>query len=240
MDLQSSQMLSMLLLLTTFVLQIFVHFWFKKAVNKYSKMTARNGRTGYSMAIEMLQKHGIYDVQIIQGTNFLSDCYNQKNKTITLSPDVYHGNSIMAQAVACHEVGHAVQWHKGYEAISIRNLILPIANFASKVLWFLFILLFLGIFLNFVSFSGMITIIMGIVIALGCIAIFQLVTLPIEFDASKRAKEYLKQNNFLTQEEFQGAKIVLNRAAMTYVIAFISTILTIAAYIIRFTALARR
>ena len=182
--------------------------------------------TGRDVAEKMLHDNGIYDVQIISAQGRLSDHYNPANRTVNLSPEVYSGRSVAAAAVAAHECGHAVQHAKAYSWLQFRSAMVPIVSVASNlVTWVLMIGVMMMIFANnpFVLAIG--------VAALAITTIFSFVTLPVEFDASKRALAWLDSKNIThSSAEHAGAKDALWWAAMTYVVAALSSLVTLLYY----------
>lgn len=186
----------------------------KSTFNKYSRVRSSSGYNGFEVARKILDKNGLYNVPIEMTSGILSDHYDPTKKVLRLSKDVYNGNSVASIGVAAHEVGHAIQDSKNYAPLIIRNTIAPAVSFGSK---FVFGIIFLGIFIDF---TGLIT--LGIVIYISIVA-FQLITLPVEFDASNRAIESLK-NGILSPSEIKPARSVLNAAALTYVAATLVSI----------------
>ena len=181
--------------------------------NKYSKVLSRRGITGAQIAEQILQSNGISDITVKQIKGKMSDHYHPTEKYIGLSEGVYESSSISALGIAAHEAGHAVQYHEGYGPIKLRAAILPATNFASKFSW---ILIFIGLLLSdVVAFAG--------VILFGITVLFQLITLPVEFNASRRAIAVL-EGGYLDEEELAGAKKVLTAAAMTYVVALLTSL----------------
>lgn len=195
--------------------------------NKYKKVGNRNGYTGEQIARLMLDNEGLYDVKIMQSSVELSDNYNPGNKTLTLSKDVAQGRSIAAAGIAAHEVGHAIQHSKSYAPLKIRNAFVPVVNFSSNV-WLL--LFFVGIFFRIPSLLTVGIILFSVAV------IFQVITLPVEFNASSRALNILSSSNILYNDELSGAKKVLSAAALTYVAAALMSILQL----IRLIALKNR
>ena len=174
-------------------------------------MASSSGLTGAQAAMSVLRNHGVFDVSVGQIAGTLTDNFDPRKKHISLSQVVYDGSSVAALGVACHEAGHAVQYAEGYTPIKIRNTILPVANFGSG----------LSVPLIFVGFLFNWGILVDIGIALFMfVVLFQLVTLPVEFDASRRAVKSLESSGMLSSEELSGTKKVLRAAAMTYVAAF--------------------
>ncbi len=201
-------------LLITLAAQMFVTVTY----NKYKKVGNKNKKTGFETAREILDKNGLSNIYVVETHGNLTDHYDPKRNTIRLSSDVFHGTSIAACAVAAHEVGHALQYKDGYTPIKIRNSIVPVVNFSSKAGYFAIVL----------SFIFGLTDLLWIGIALEIIILlFQLLTLPVEFNASKRAKEQLKKENILDESEISGANSTLTAAAMTYVASVVTAILEI-------------
>jgi len=193
--------------------------WAQSQVNsnfsRYSRIETMRGMTGAQAAEYILRQNGIYDVQVKHISGHLSDNFNPKNKTVNLSDSVYNSTSIAAVGVAAHEAGHAVQHAVNYKPIRIREMIIPVTQIGS---W-----LYLPILLIGVIFSSQGLVNAGILL-LSTLAIFQLVTLPVEFDASDRAIKTLSGSGILYGEEIDGAKKVLRAAALTYVAALVSSL----------------
>lgn len=183
---------------------------------KYSKVRSFNGYTGADVARSLLDSAGLFDVRIEQIPGSLSDHYDPKSRVLRLSREVYGSTSVASIGVAAHEVGHAIQHNEKYFPLIFRNAIVPVANFGNYFSW---ILLALGIFFSFTNL-----IYLGIIVFIG-VVVFQLVTLPVEFDASKRALRLLDSRGILIGEEVEGARQVLKAAAMTYVAAAATAIL---------------
>lgn len=191
---------------------------------KYSKVDTLENISGADVARRILNSKGISDVEVVQSTGgTLSDHYDPTKKIVALSPKVYSDTTIASVSVAAHEVGHAIQHAEGYAFIALRNKVLPFAIVASK---FSMIPIMLGMVMGFNKQLMMVGIVM-----LGVIAVFQLVTLPVEFDASNRAIKILRNDNILDAGELSGSKTMLTAAALTYVAALLSTILNIMRYI---------
>lgn len=201
-------------LLFSFYCQIKV----KRAFRRYSSVHAMCGITGAQAAARLLQLNGITDVQIRQIGGTLTDYYDPKNKEICLSGDVYNATSVAAIGVACHEAGHACQHAQGYAPLKIRNAAIPATRIGSS----------LGIPLVLLGmvFTWRPLIMVGIVLY-ALVALFQLLTLPVEFNASRRALQTIESNQFLTEQEYRGAKKVLTAAALTYVAALASALATL-------------
>lgn len=201
-------------LLFSFYCQIKV----KRAFRRYSSVHAMCGMTGAQAAARLLQLNGITDVQIRQIGGTLTDYYDPKNREICLSGDVYNATSVAAIGVACHEAGHACQHAQGYAPLKIRNAAIPATRIGSS--------LGIPLVLLGVVFTWRPLIMVGIVLY-ALVALFQLLTLPVEFNASRRALQTIESNQFLTEQEYRGAKKVLTAAALTYVAALASALATL-------------
>ena len=215
------------LVLIGVVLSLIASSYVKSSFNKYAKIRVMSGMTGAEAAERILQLSGIYDVRVVRVSGHLTDHYNPSTKELALSDSVYHANSISAVSVAAHECGHAVQHAMGYRPIEIRSALVPIANFGSSASWFFIIA---GLI-----FGIKILVPIGIVLFSAAV-LFQLVTLPVEFNASLRALQILEGNGMLASGEMKGAKRVLRAAAMTYVAAAATAILQL----LRLILIARR
>lgn len=199
----------------------------KATFAKYNKVRSACGMTGAQAAMQVLHAAGIYDVRIEHISGDLTDHYDPRSKVLRLSDSTYSSPSIAAVCVAAHECGHAVQDQKQYGPLVLRSTLVPAANFGSQMAWPVFLL---GLVL---SIQPLVTV--GIV--LFCLAVlFQLVTLPVEFNASSRALHILKETGILTPQELSGGRKVLNAAAMTYVAALASSLLQL----LRLIMIARR
>ena len=191
----------------------------------YSKIPLTARLTGKEVAEKMLKEHGIYDVKVVSVQGFLSDHYNPLTKTINLSPEVYNNFSIAAAAIAAHETGHAVQHATAYTWLNLRSKLVPAVQFSSTMVnWILLI----GVFM---AASGNTTMLLVGIVLFALTVLFSLITLPVEFDASRRALAWLQQTNVTKSEEFPKAKNALTWAAMTYVVAALAAIVTLVQYI---------
>jgi uncharacterized protein len=198
----------------------------KSKFKKYSKIGLANGLSGREIAEKMLRENGIYDVKVISVEGFLSDHYNPVNRTVNLSPDVYNGTSISAAAVAAHECGHAVQHATQYGPLMFRSKMVPAVQWSSMLV-------------NWILLAGMVvlastknpTILLVGIIIMAVTVLFTLVTLPVEFDASKRALAWLEQTNITNATEFPKAKDALKWAATTYVVAALAAVVQLVQYI---------
>ena len=198
----------MILVLPMIILSMIASAKVNSSFKKYSKVLSHRGLTGAQAAFEILRHYGITDVKIERVSGNLTDHYDPRTNVIRLSDNVYNSTSVAAIGVACHEAGHAAQYAQNYAPIKIRNTVLPVANLGSKLGIPLAIL---GFFLGFTSlaYAG--------VIFFSFAVLFQLITLPVEFNASKRAIQVIGYADILSEEEKVGARKVLTAAAMTYV-----------------------
>ena len=187
----------------------------------YSQIANRHGLSGREVAQKMLTNYGITDVKIIEADGVLSDHYNPVNKTVALSSDVFHGRSIAAMAVAAHECGHAVQHATAYPMLKLRSGIVPLVKISSQMQQWLLLLALGGFGANI---SGSNTLILITIAAFAITALFSFITLPVEFDASKRALVWMDQTGTASGSEYSGAKDALQWAAMTYVAAALSAL----------------
>ena len=206
-------------------LSMIVSLILKNKFNAYGKIRLANGMTGRDVAEKMLRENGIYDVKVISAEGFLSDHYNPLNKTVNLSPEVYQGNNIAAAAVAAHECGHAVQHANAYAWLNFRSRLVPFVQFSSSIVQWILIL---GVIM-IRSFPQLLLI--GIVL-FGVTALFSVITLPVEFDASRRALVWLQRTNVTNQTEYPKAKNALKWAATTYVVAALAAVVTLVQYIL--------
>ncbi|MGL4589370.1 MAG: zinc metallopeptidase [Mycoplasmatales bacterium] len=211
---QNSLLVFVIILILPLMASINVNSTFKR----FSKIPVQSQMTGAEVARFILQSEGITNVQVLQTGGKLSDNYNPANRTVNLSSDIYNGRSVAATCIAAHEVGHAIQHHKAYAGLALRTATYGLVRITSPFLGFT---LLIGIWSQI---SGLIY--LGI-IALIAILFFQIATLPVEFDASKRALAKIKNLNLVTTSEYSGAQSVLNAAAMTYVTAVVVTLLNI-------------
>lgn len=198
------------------LLALFAQMWVKSAFARAKEIGIRSGLSGAETAQRILNAYGIDDVRIEPVRGFLGDHYSPNEKALRLSPDVYNGRSAAAVGVAAHEVGHAIQHAKGYAPLVLRNAIVPIASLGSNLAFFLVIG---GMFLHMMGLS-----VAGLIL-FGAVVVFQLVNLPVEFNASSRARKILVTEGIVTQEEDREVGKVLNAAAMTYVAATVTAIL---------------
>lgn len=203
-----------------FVLSLIASLRVNSVFSKYNRVACSSGRTAYEYARGLLDQNGLYSVGFAAARGSLTDNYNPRTNVISLSDTVRNSNSVGAIGVACHEAGHAVQHAKNYFFARTRLALVPVVNFAGGLIWPLFIVGFCLGFASPYTLFGQVLIIIGLA-AVGCSLLFSLVTLPTEFDASKRAYKFLKST--MPKEEAIAAKKVLNAAAMTYVTSFLMT-----------------
>lgn len=216
----------MILLLPGIIIALWASINVNSTFNKYNRVFSRNGMTGAQVAERVLHHHGIYNVRIERVSGNLSDHYDPRSNVIRLSDSTYDSTSIAAAGVAAHEAGHAVQYAQKYAPIKMRASIVNLCNIGTPMA-FIFVLLSL-----FVT-PQMATVCIYIAIALYSLAtVFQLITLPVEFNASRRAMASLEAMGFYSQEELAGSKKVLSAAAMTYVAALITSVLSLLRFIL--------
>ncbi len=199
----------------------------KSKFRKYGLIPLQNGMTGQQVAAAMLDHYGIHDVKIMQGEGFLSDHYNPSTKTVNLSPDVYNGRSIAAASVAAHECGHVVQHDTGYSMLALRNAIVPVVKISAVVQqWgFLAAMMFMG------SFPQLLLI---VILAMVVTTLFSLITLPVEFDASRRALVWLDDTGITRGAEYDDAKDSLKWAALTYLVAALASVAMLVYFILSY------
>lgn len=216
-----------LLMIVIAVVSFIVQWRFKSKFKQYSEIGLLSGLSGKEIAERMLKDNGIYNVKVISVEGQLTDHYNPEDRTVNLSPDVYHSRSVAAAAVAAHECGHAVQHARAYSWLTLRSAIVPVINVASTLVqWTLLI----GVMLLFMANNPYV---LGIgVAALALVTLFSFITLPVEFDASQRALAWLNNNYTVMQtaEEHEQAKDALWWAAMTYVVAALASLATLVYY----------
>ncbi len=202
----------------------------KSRFKKYSAYTTQSRMTGAEVAHKILSDNNIHDVRIERVGGTLSDHYDPRSKSLRLSADVHDRNSMAAFGIAAHEVGHAIQHAKSYGFLTFRSAWVPVANISSKLS---FVVIFIAFMLGGAhSFAGATVSWIGVLL-FGCTTLFTLVTLPVEFDASSRALACLQKGNYVAAKELDGARKVLNAAAMTYVAAFASSLLMLLYYAFR-------
>ena len=214
----------LLVALPTMVLSMGASAMTKSAFKKYSKQRASTGLTGAEAARRMLDQAGIEGVQVVATRGYLSDHYNPMNKTLALSEATYAQPTVAAIGVACHEAGHAIQHAQNYAPLWARSALVPVAGLGSNMgMWAMMI----GLFMNWTGVVGLGALLFSAVVA------FQLVTLPVEFDASARAKKLAYDFGLVSAREREGVSKVLNAAAMTYVAAAASSLMTLLYFLFR-------
>ena len=213
----SYYMIGYLLVIVGAIIMALAQMKVSSAYNKYSRIENSRHLTGRDVAYEILNQHGLSDVQIYEVKGHLSDHYNPSNLTLNLSSEIYHGTSIASLAVAAHECGHALQHQEGYKPLTFRNMIVPVCNISQTIGW---IAILLGLFIGKSSISWLGVLLMSLML------LFQIVTLPVEFDASSRALSILN-DRYLTEDEYPGAKKMLTAVALTYVATMLSTLLSL-------------
>ncbi|MCI8661836.1 MAG: zinc metallopeptidase [Hungatella sp.] len=223
---------TMILLLIGTVLSVLASSWVNSTFSRYSRVRSATGMTGEEAARRILQSQGIYDVSVRPVSGELTDHYNPATKTVNLSENVFRSASVAAIGVAAHECGHAIQDNLGYVPLRMRAAIVPVANFGSKLSW---PLILLGMFMG----GNNLLIQIGIWMFL-TVVLFQLITLPVEFNASRRAVGLVDQLGILSGQEVQQTKSVLSAAALTYVATAAAFILQLLRLIILFGGNRRR
>jgi Zn-dependent membrane protease YugP len=210
------------LIIIAFLLSLWAQFRVKGTFRRWSEVPNLSGMTGYDAARHMLDANGLHDVPIEPVRGSLSDHYDPINRVVRLSEPVYYERSISALSVACHEVGHAIQHKESYPMLALRHRIFPIVNFASGIAP---LLLIAGFIFNAMNLVGVGIIFFSVTVA------FQLITLPVEFNASNRAREIMVSEGYIRNEEEKGVAKVLNAAALTYVAAALISLLELIRYI---------
>ena len=216
----------MAMLIPVLLITLYAQFKVSSTFNRYSRITNSRRLTGAQAAEEVLRRHGVYDVRIERVRGNLTDHYDPRTNVIRLSESVYDSPSIAAVGVAAHEAGHAVQYAVGYAPIQLRAAIIPLTQVGSQVG---LVLLVLGLVLSFESLFFI-----GIVL-FSFTTLFQLVTLPVEFNASRRAMETIRSGGLLNDQEADGARRVLSAAALTYVAALLMSIVQLLRYVMLFS-----
>ena len=218
-------------ILPALALSLWASFRVKSAFKKYSRVRAMSGLTGAQAARAMLDRAGLTDVTVTRSRGMLSDHYNPLNKTLALSEGVHDSASVAAIGVACHEAGHALQHAHGYKPLYLRSALVPTANIGSSLGY---IVMMVGIFLMYMAGTqvGQTVVLFGAFL-FSAVLVFQVVTLPVEFDASNRAKRLAVEYGIVAAQERQGMDKVLNAAALTYVAAVVSTLMTLLYFLFR-------
>ncbi len=227
-----------ILLLPGIMLAIYAQSKVNSSFNKYKQVDYSQTKPVHQKARFFLDAMGAVDVKVNKTSGFLTDHYNPKTKTVSLSDEVYNSTSVASLGIACHEIGHVLQHKQGYKLLKLRNFLIPIINIGSILMWPLVIL---GLLLEFSQYfyTGRVLIIIGVVI-FGLSVLFSALTLPIEKDASKRAYKMLVETGELTEEEGKGVKEVLNAAALTYVASLVVSILSFIRFMLAIFLSSRR
>ena len=210
------------------LLPLWAQFKVKSTYNKYLKVPVSTGITGAEAARRILDDNGLQHVKVVESHGFLSDHYNPLTKTVSLSPNNFHGHSIAGAAVAAHEVGHAIQDKVGYAFLRFRHALVPVANISSNMSW---IFIMIGIFAQATNM-----LLLGIILMAAGV-LFQVVTLPVEFNASNRAMDQIVASGIIRNDEEREARKVLNAAAMTYVAAAAVAVLELVRLVLMYTGL---
>ncbi len=211
------------LVLIGVVITLIAQYFVNSKYSKYKKVNNKKGLSGQEVARMILDENGLTDVYVTEVKGILSDHYDPTRKVVRLSSEIFHGETVAACSVAAHEVGHAIQDREGYFFIRLRGFIFPFVNFASK---FGYLAIMIGFFFNMLDLAW------GGIGLLLVILFFQLITLPVEFDASKRALVYLEKLKILDKKEHDGSEEMLRAAAMTYVAGLATTLLEILRYVL--------
>lgn len=210
------------------ILPIYAQFKVKGTYKKYVQYRSTSGMTGEQVARLILDQNGLTDVRVVPTQGYLSDHYNPATKTVALSEDNFYNSSVAGTAVAAHEVGHALQHKESYSFLTLRSKLVPVANISSNMSW---IFIMIGIF---ASSANML--LLGIVL-LAAGVLFQVVTLPVEFNASNRAMDQVVQLGIIRNEEEKSARKVLNAAALTYVAAAAVAVMELARLVLIYTGM---
>jgi Zn-dependent membrane protease YugP len=205
-----------ILIIPAILLGIWAQFKVNRTYARYARIPSQAGMSGAAVARRILDSKGLSQVRVMPISGHLTDHYDPKTRVVSLSEDIYHGTSLAALGIAAHETGHALQHAEAYYPLTLRHLVFPVANLGSQLLWPLLI--------GSIIFSIKPLLTIGIILYSFAV-IFQIVTLPVEFNASSRALLLLRNDGYLSTEEISGAQSVLSAAAMTYVAATLSAVL---------------
>lgn len=204
----------------------------KRKFKKYSQVGLQMGLSGKEVAELMLRDHGLYDVKVVSVQGRLTDHYNPLDKTVNLSPDVYEGRSVMATAIAAHECGHAVQHANAYRPLEMRSALVPIQNASGRIMNFIFMAMLIG---SFALGASIWPIALPIIIgAYFIFTVFAFITLPVEYDATKRALAWIDERNIVNGQEHAIATDALNAAARTYLVAALGSLAMLLYYVMSF------
>lgn len=213
-------------------ISMLVSFVLKSKFARYSKLFLQRGISGREVAEKMLKENNIYDVKVVSVSGFLSDHYNPQTKVVNLSADVYEGRSIAAAAIAAHECGHAIQHADAYQWLKLRSGLVPVVQFSSSLVQWV---LLAGILL----INSFPQLLLAGIILFAVTTAFSVITLPVEFDASRRALAWLRTTNVVNAEEYPKAKDALQWAALTYLVAALASIATLVQYIFLYQSRSR-
>jgi uncharacterized protein len=215
-----------------FIMMMIVQWYVNSAYNKWSKVPSRSRVSGAQAAQRLAQRGGLYNLQIQGVSGRLSDHYDPRTKSLRLSPGVYEGSSVASLAIAAHELGHALQDQEGYFYLRVRSALVPVVNFGSSLGW---IFILIGLMMNFLQLAWV-----GVAV-FSAGALFALATLPVEFNASARAKQLLQDSGLVTtSDEIRGVNHVLNAAALTYVAALVTAVLQLLYFVMLVLGAGRR
>ena len=210
--------MDLIIILISLIITISAQIFVKSTYNKYKKDSIKSNLSGFEVAKKILDKYGYSDIYVVETPGVLTDHFDPRRNTVRLSSEVFHGTSISAASIAAHEVGHVIQHKQGYTFIKIRSMLIPLVNFSSSASYIMILISLL---------TGMLDLLYLGIALLVIMLIFQLITLPVEFDASKRAKIELRKLKILNNNEIKKSKNVLTSAAITYVASVLTAILNI-------------
>ncbi len=219
------------LVIIGFLITLFAQIYVKSSYSKYKKINTKSGLDGFEVARRILDQNGLKNIDVIEVQGELTDHYDPSRKVVRLSTDIFHGNTIAASSVAAHECGHAVQDKENYFFLRFRSALVPFANISSKLGY---VAIMIGLMFGYLKLMWI-----GIALEL-VILLFQLITLPVEFNASSRAAEFLKREALIENNEQIGSKKMLNAAALTYVASVVSTLLSVLRLVLIATSRDRR
>jgi Zn-dependent membrane protease YugP len=232
MVLNSDYMIYYVLTIVLTIVGMIVSARLQSKFKTYSLLPLQSGKSGKEIAQEMLNYYGIHDVHVQESHGMLSDHYNPLDKTVNLSSEVFHGRSVAAAAVAAHECGHAVQHDTSYAMLQLRSKLVPVVRVASMAQQFLLI----GAFMLANTFPSLLLITIAV---FGITTLFSLITLPVEFDASRRALVWINERGIVSGSEYSGAKDALKWAGLTYVVAALSSLAMLVYLVFRYMGINR-
>lgn len=221
-----------LLIIVFMVIGLAVQARLKNVFNSLGRISLRSGLSGREIAEKMLRENGIYDVRVISTEGRLTDHYNPADKTVNLGAEVYEGRSITSAAIAAHECGHALQHAQNYSPLKLRSALVPVVNFASMAMNFIYIAMFILAF----SYHLYNQALLAIIIAQAFVTLFAVITLPVEIDASKRALAWLNSTGMARGEEHEKAETALRWAAMTYFVAAMASVAQLVYFIMQYNS----